>query len=118
MPYTDVADRETCSKYGAGPGAASDWRVNSGDIQATGTPQPESTPSPNIATHTPEPMPVPGPYTTPALPTINGPTEPPANATMGDTWISPFDVMVYLPKGEFLIGAPDDDPFALEYEKP
>ena len=47
-------------------------------------------------------------------------TDPPADASIGDTWTRPADgaVMVYLPAGEFLMGSAEDDPTADDDEKP
>ncbi len=45
---------------------------------------------------------------------------PPASAEAGATWRSPVDgmVMVYVPAGEFIMGASSDDPYALDWETP
>ena len=45
---------------------------------------------------------------------------PPADASIGDTWIRPADgaVMVFVPAGEFLMGSTDNDTAALAIEKP
>ena len=48
------------------------------------------------------------------------PPTPPADAKLKDTWISPMDgmVLVYIPKGQYLIGSLDSDPQASINEKP
>jgi len=46
--------------------------------------------------------------------------DPPASAELGGTWRSPVDgmVLVYVPAGDFLMGASSADPDALEDESP
>jgi formylglycine-generating enzyme required for sulfatase activity len=63
----------------------------------------------------------PAPRDTPANAPTEGFTGPmPATLNAGDTWIRPTDgmVMVYVPAGEFLMGATDADSAAGEHEKP
>jgi len=46
--------------------------------------------------------------------------KPPASASVGDTWLSPIDgmTMVYVPEGEFFMGARSSDSQSDEDEKP
>ena len=58
--------------------------------------------------------------TTTATPTSTPAPMPPADATLKATWTSPVDGMalVYIPQGQYLIGALDSDPQAWVDEKP
>ena len=72
----------------------------------TSTPLPSNTPLPPTDTNT--------------LTPTQDPNKPPRNAKEGDTWISPVDgsTMVFVPEGEFLMGALDEAVNAYNNEKP